>query len=52
MGDLPSLFAFASNERVDLTWVGKDHIGTIAHHSGADQSRGVPFGTVVTRIRF
>ena len=39
------------DERGDFTRIGKDHVGTIAHHASSDQSGRVLFGTVGTCVR-
>ena len=43
--------ALGSNKRANLTGIGKDHIRTVAHHSGSNQSRDILFWTVGARVR-
>ena len=38
------------DERGDFTRIGKDHVGTVAHHASSDQSRRALFGTVATCV--
>jgi len=42
--------ALLGDEWADFTWVGKDYVGSITHHSGMDKGRCVLFGTILARI--